>query len=111
MLAGISVLAPNSPTLYTCSGTPAHECFLWPGPVRGTGIRVRHRESRDALAATLPYSDFPEPNFGPASRRVLALTFRGARGSGAILCSELGSHPGKPEQTARVSQTTYWTGI
>jgi hypothetical protein len=31
-----SVLAPNSPTLYTPSGTPAHKYFRWPGPRLGT---------------------------------------------------------------------------
>src|ERR1019366_39661 len=29
---GISVLAPNSPALYTHRGIPAHIYFLWPGP-------------------------------------------------------------------------------
>src|ERR1019366_3353081 len=39
-LARISVLAPNSPTLYTRLGTPARKYFLWPGPGRGTESRL-----------------------------------------------------------------------
>src|ERR1035437_1841516 len=37
---GISVLAPNSPTLYTLSGIRPHNYFLWPGPGLGTESRL-----------------------------------------------------------------------
>src|ERR1035437_555085 len=37
---GISVLAPNSWTLYTRLGTPAHNYSLWRGPGLGTESRL-----------------------------------------------------------------------
>src|ERR1039457_6429859 len=39
-LAGISVLAPNSRSLYTPLGTPTHKYFLWPSPGLGTESRL-----------------------------------------------------------------------
>src|ERR1035437_1361111 len=39
LLTGISVLAPNSLTLYPPLGTPAHKYFLWPDPGLGTESR------------------------------------------------------------------------
>jgi hypothetical protein len=40
VLTGISVLAPNSPTLYTPLGTPAHEYFLWPAKQHLAALRM-----------------------------------------------------------------------
>jgi len=37
-LTGMSILAPDRPTLYTPVGSPAHIYFLWPGP--GSGLRI-----------------------------------------------------------------------
>src|ERR1017187_3055646 len=45
--AGISVLAPNSPTLYPPLGTPAHKYFLWPGLGLGTRSPLCQCESRN----------------------------------------------------------------
>src|ERR1017187_10094562 len=39
-LPGISVLAPNSRSLYTPLGTPTHKYFLWPSPGLGTESRL-----------------------------------------------------------------------
>jgi hypothetical protein len=44
---GISVLVPDSPTLYTLSGVPAHIYFSWPGPGSGTESCLPQRESRN----------------------------------------------------------------
>src|ERR1017187_2155993 len=40
VLTGISVLAPNSRSLYTPLGTPTHKYFLWPSPGLGTESRL-----------------------------------------------------------------------
>src|ERR1019366_8268267 len=61
-LAGISVLVPNSPTLYTLSGLPAHPYLLWRCPGLGTRaqtmpMRVPNcwsRPSHPVLSGTPP---------------------------------------------------------
>src|ERR1035437_4524791 len=58
-LTGISVLAPNSPTLYAPLGAPAHKYFLWPGPGLGTGSS---RNFHFELPARLIICTRPPPN-------------------------------------------------
>src|ERR1035441_10337407 len=43
---GISVLAPNSRSLYTPLGTPTHKYFLWASPRLGTKSRLCECELR-----------------------------------------------------------------
>jgi len=60
-LTGISVLAPNSPTLYTHRGIPAHDLFF--GWVQGleTGSCLPQRVSRNCWL---------RPSFLPAGTRL-----------------------------------------
>src|ERR1019366_1463167 len=98
-LARISVLAPNSPTLYTLSGIPAHHYFLWPGPGRGTGpvcpnaspatvdhgLPIRLCQTPLPLLLTLdrfpgsPRHGYPAGSDSPAIRRSILLNKRFVR--------------------------------
>src|ERR1019366_9016477 len=66
-LARISVLAPNSLTLYTLSGIPAHHYFLWPGPGRGTVVGKAY--SRHPCTKTLLQIRFADARDKGITRR------------------------------------------
>src|ERR1019366_5702451 len=108
-LAGISVLVPNSPTLYTLSGIPAHPYLLWRCPGLGTRAQTMpmrapncwSRPSHPVLSGTPPSPfaliDFPAPTASAIPPEATA-----QRSAGAY-CQTTVSSDGSPPTAANNS--------
>src|ERR1019366_877714 len=106
---GISVLAPNSPTLYAPLGTPAHKYFLWPSPGLGTESRLCECEPPTAgralpiwfcqtpLPSLLVWIDFPPPAASAIPPEATA------RRSAGAYCQTTVSSDGSPPTVANNS--------
>src|ERR1019366_10693858 len=106
---GISVLAPNSRSLYTPLGTPAHKYFLWPSPGLGTESRLCECEPPTAgrglpiwfcqtpLPPLLVWIDFPAPTASAIPPEATA-----QRSAGAY-CQTTVSSDGSPPTAANNS--------